>query len=102
MALEKQTLNINFSKGLDLKTDPFQLDFGNFLILENAVFNKGKKLQKRNGYINLPDLPYDDSVFTTTFNGNLTAIGSHLVALSSGSDTWVNKGAFQSLKLSTM
>jgi hypothetical protein len=101
MALDKQSLQINFSKGLDLKTDPFQLDFGNFLELENAVFNKGKLLAKRNGFADLPELPAP-AVFATTFNGNLTAIGENLLALSAGSQTWLTKGAIQTLRLETM
>lgn len=50
MALQKQNVNINFSMGLDTKTDPWQIDLGKFLELENMVFTTGKQLKKRKGF----------------------------------------------------
>lgn len=97
-----QNININFSKGLDQKTDPKQVALGNFLSLENSVFNKGGQLTKRNGFMMLPMLPDASNVIATTFNGNLTAIGTSLNALSIGSQQWFNKGKFQPLELSTL
>lgn len=102
MALQKQNVAIDFSQGLDTKTDPFQLPVGKFLNLENAVFNIGKLLSKRNGYGKLPELSDTNSRFLTTFNGNLTAIGTSFQALSEASNSWVNKGFFQPAKLQTL
>lgn len=100
MALQKQPITINFSKGLDQKTDPFQVPIGNFLRLRNNVFTKGGQLTKRNGYAELPSLP--ESVQTlTTFDNNLTAIGSNLISYAAGSGTWVNKGSLQPISLET-
>ncbi len=102
MPLNKQPVNLNFSQGLDTKTDPFQVQPGKFLSLTNTVFEKGGLLQKRNGYAQLPMLPDSTYTYATTFNGNLTAIGTNLSALSAGSETWVNKGHLQPVELSTL
>lgn len=101
MALQPQSLNIDFSQGLDLKTDPLQLSFGKFLELENVIFNKFRRLQKRNGFKELPSLPSASYDYTTTFNGNLLAIGQNITAFSSGSETWVAKGSIIENELHT-
>ena len=41
MPIQRQTLNIPFAQGLDTKNDPWQIQPGNFLVLENALFQKG-------------------------------------------------------------
>jgi len=102
MRLAEQSIPINFSQGLDLKTDPFQIQVGKFLSLENSVFTKGGLLQKRNGFGKLTSLPDATSNFVTTFNGNLTAVGNKLEAYSQGSSTWVNKGAFKNIGVNTL
>lgn len=102
MALQKQSVPINFSQGLDLKTDPKQVAPGKFLALTNTVFDKGGLLQKRNGYAPLAALPDSASTFLTTFNGNLTAIGTSLEAYSAGSNAWVDKGETISVDLTTL
>lgn len=95
MALQKQSLPINFSLGLDLKTDPFQVAPGNFLALENSVFSKTGLLQKRNGYRQLASLPNANSSLISTLNDNLVAIGDGSIQAYSGpSNTWINKGSF--------
>lgn len=93
--MSKQPVTINFAKGLDTKTDEKQVQLGNFLALTNTVFNKGGLLSKRNGFQQLPALPDATSDFVTTFNGDLTAIGSNLKALSSGYGQWVTRGNIQ-------
>lgn len=95
MAVQKQNVNINFSQGLDTKTDPYQVSVGKFLSLQNSIFLKGGLLTKRNGYGILPRLPDSSSTFITTFNGDLTVIGSALRALSSGYGKWVDRGSIQ-------
>lgn len=102
MPLQKQNININFSQGLDQKTDPKQISPGKFLALQNSVFNKGGQLTKRNGFQMLASLPDSSSLFTTTFNGNLTAIGNDLKAFSMGTEQWFTKGKIQPLELSTL
>lgn len=102
MALIKQPININFAQGLDTKTDPKQVQVGKFLNLENTIFDKGGLLQKRNGFSQLPSLSDQSTLYATTFNGNLTAIGNKFQAYSLGSKTWVNKGSFQPAELNTL
>lgn len=102
MALQKQTMEINFAQGLDTKIDPWQIQPGKFLQLQNSVFDKIGQLKKRNGFGRLPDLPDETSVFATTFNGNLTAIGGNLSAFIKGSNSWVTKGTIRPVELSTL
>lgn len=54
MALQKQNFNIPISLGLDQKTDPFQVETGRALRLENARFYKTGKLSKRFGLVQMP------------------------------------------------
>lgn len=100
MPLEKRSLLINFSQGLDTKTDPKQVQLGKFLSLENSIFDKGGLLQKRNGFQALPPLPNELSTNLTTFNQNLIAVGTSLNALSPDTQQWYDKGAFQPLDMS--
>lgn len=102
MALTKQSFPINFSKGLDTKSDPLQVSPGNFISLENTVFTKAGLLAKRNGYTNLTPLPTADYSYLTTFNGNLTAIGNSLAAYNASNNAWVIKGHLQPCSLTTL
>ena len=102
MALNKQSVNINFAQGLDTKTDPHQVAPGKFLSLQNTIFDKGGLLQKRNGYGKLTALSTNTSTYVTTFNDNLIAIGTQLNAYSQGSNTWVNKADLKPLQLTTL
>lgn len=102
MALQRQAVTVNFSMGLDLKTDPFQLPVGAFVALDNIVFDKLGRMTKRNGFGGLSPLPDATSTYTTTFNGNLTAIGADLKAFIPGSSSWVNKGSIKPVSLSTL
>lgn len=49
----KQSVQINFAGGLDLKTDSWQVGPTNFLSLNNSIFTTGGRLTKRNGFGNL-------------------------------------------------
>lgn len=100
--INKQGVAVNFAQGLDTKTDPKQVQMGKFLRLENMVFDTGDLLKKRNGYKSIAPLPDDSFGYLTTFNGNLTAIGSSIAAYNSSSDTWVSKGTIQPLSVSTL
>lgn len=102
MALNKQSLSINFSQGLDTKTDPNQVSPGKFLSLQNTIFDRGGLLQKRNGYGALTAITTSTPTYITTFNDNLIAAGSKLSAYSQGAMTWVDKATVTPLQLSTM
>lgn len=100
--IQKQNITINFAEGLDTKTDPWQVKPGNFLVLKNQVFVKGGRLTKRFGNRRLPSLPDTTSVNITTFNDNLTAIGTSIHALNESSSTWVSKGSIQPMDVNTL
>jgi hypothetical protein len=100
--LQKQTVEINFSQGIATKNDPYQIPIGQFQSLNNSVFEKQGLLKKRYGNRALPSLPDTTSSYVTTFNNNLTAIGSNLKALSAGSETWVTKGTVKPVEISTL
>jgi len=102
MPIQKQNLNISFQQGLDTKTDPWQVETGKFLSLQNQVFTKGGRLTKRNGYQQLTALPNTSSVYLTTLNDNLTAIGTSIYAYNDRSGSWVSKGTIQPLTVDTL
>lgn len=102
MQPQKQPISVNFAQGLNTKTDPWQVPAGQFLSLQNSVFTKGGLLSKRNGYGKLPPLPDDSSVYLTTFNQNLTAIGSSILALGPSEESWVSKGSIAPLQMATL
>jgi len=97
----KQNVSINFSQGLNTKTDPWQVPLGQFEVLQNSIFQKGGLLQKRNGYGELsatsPAISY-----ITTLNDNLTAVGSTVSAFSNSLEKWITKGTLQPCSLSTL
>lgn len=102
MALQKQAVNLNFAKGLETKSDPFQVELGRFSALQNMVFNKGGALTKRNGYPALTSLPDSTSTFVTTFRDGLTAVGQSINAYSASSETWSNKGRLQPVEVDSL
>lgn len=99
--LAKQSVDISFAKGLDLKTDPNRVAIGNFLALNNMVFTVGARLSKRNGYGELTSLP-ELATYVTTFNHNLTAIGTSLQAYSESTGQWLNKGTLHPIELGVL
>lgn len=99
MALNKQPISINFSGGLDQKTDPFQVQAGKFSALSNSVFNKVGRMQKRNGFGNLTTVSNASTV--TNYNDTLVSIGTELNAYSPDNNQVVNAGFIQPLSLST-
>lgn len=101
MPLQKQSLNINFAKGVDLKTDPWQVSPGRFLALKNSVFDKGGQLRKRNGFSMLPSVTGSPS-FLTTYSDNLAAVGTSLQVLSQDSNQWLNRGKIQQVDVSAL
>lgn len=92
-------ININFGQGVNTKLDPNQVPIGQFLSLQNSVFQKGGLLSKRNGYQIISGAPAH-SAYLTTLNNNLLAIGDSISAEVSSLDTFVTKGALQPCSLS--
>lgn len=99
--MQRQTVPINFSQGLDTKTDPFQVSVGKFLSLQNSVFTTGGLLAKRNGYAPLLGT-VPTSTYLTTLNGNLISIGNTVNAYSSSLNEWITKGTLSPCSLSVL
>lgn len=99
MALQKTPININFVKGLETKTDPYQIPMDSFLQLQNSVFTTGGRLTKRNGFASRTILPNSAATTLTTLNDNLIATGSNLYAFSEESNQWINQGTVQPVDL---
>ncbi len=92
MPLPKSNLPINFSQGIDSKTDPKQVQPGKFLSLVNSVFDTGA-LKKRNGFGFSSQLPVTNTTTLTTFAGSLTAIGKSLYNYAPETSAWYSKGS---------
>lgn len=101
MALNKSPVSINFSSGLDTKSDSKQVLIGKFLQLKNSVFGTDGLLKKRNGYGLLSTLPIVPD-YITTLNGNLTGVGSAITAYSEAQKQWVSKGTIEPVDLSVL
>lgn len=99
--LNKQPVSINFSKGIQTKSDPYQIPLGSFQTLKNSVFTKAGRLTKRNGFANITDLPNSLNTTITTLNDNLIATGAHLYAYNQDNNIWYDKGNIQPVQLST-
>src|SRR6266404_7280038 len=99
MPLQKQPVSLNFAQGIDTKSDPFQLQLGTFLQLQNTVFSTTGRLTKRNGFNNITTLPNTNQTTIITLNDNLTATGSSLEAFSADTNQWLNKGTIQPVSL---
>ena len=99
MALNKQSISINFASGLDTKSDPKQVQVGKFLELTNSVFDKAGLLTKRNGFKTITTLPNADQTNLTTLNGNLIATGTNLYTYSADTNQWISKGLIQPVDL---
>lgn len=102
MALQKQPVAINFTKGLDTKSDPFQVQVGNFLELSNSVFTTTARLTKRFGFKKITTLPNNQQSTLTTLNDNLIATGSNLYAFSQDTNQWLNQGIVQPVNIDTL
>ena len=102
MALQKQPVQVNFSEGLDGKTDPYQVSIGKFLTLTNSVFTTAGRLTKRNGYGLITALPNTDQTTLATLNDNLIATGTSLYAFSEDTNQWLNQGNIQPVDLNTL
>lgn len=99
MSLNKQPVSINFTQGLNTKSDPYQVPVGQFLNLVNSVFTTEGRLTKRNGFPNLTALPNAVQTTLTTLNDNLIATGSSLYSFNDNTDIWTNKGVIQPVHL---
>lgn len=101
MPLNKQAVPINFSQGIETKSDPYQIAIGAFRRLHNSIFDVTNRLTKRNGYANITALPVSNQTTLTTLNDNLIATGTDLYAYSKDLEDWLNQGTVQPVQLAT-
>lgn len=102
MGLQRQVVPVQLGQGLDTKTDKKHVVPGKLLVLENCVFKKRNRLDKRNGYraisrklVDGTDLP--DGTALEVFNDELLHYADqNLYSYSAGADRWVDKGAVTS------
>lgn len=98
MPLQKQTISINFGNGIDTKTDPKLVQPGKLVDLQNRVFKKNGRLDKRNGYQILSGTTTDGSTLSggsalAVFKDELLQYNKqNLYSYSSGAMRWLNKG----------
>jgi len=100
--LQKQPININFSKGLDTKSDPWQVPIENFIELENSIFNTNGRLQKRDGFSVIGTINDSTVNQITNYNDDIIAVGNSLYAFNQQNGSFVNKGAFYPTNVSTL
>jgi hypothetical protein len=93
MALQKQNVSYNFTKGIDTKTDEYQVS-GKLSILENGVFQTAGAVRKRNGYeeIGLNGTLTQGNAIATYQNEVVALTGEELYSFSNEQDSWNLKG----------
>ena len=105
MALDRQNISVNFSQGVDTKTDPKQVVQGKLLNLENGAFTSTGRIKKRKGFENLGstirtangDIQLTNAATTTSYLDELTLCdNAYLYSYNDSSDTWLNKGSIAS------
>lgn len=99
-SIVQQPVTIPFNKGVNLKTDPWQVPMGQWLALENSIFTTEGQLKKRNGYELLTTISGASTV--TTFLNNLVALGSNLSLFSKDTQSLINTGPIQPMDLSVL
>lgn len=97
--LQKQSLNISLSQGINNKTDPKQNEPGQLAVLQNGIFTTPKEIRKRNGYTNLTTGFWDRygglsaASFISTLNNELfMGDGMSLFSYSPSVSAWNFKG----------
>ena len=101
--LDRQTVTLPFSQGVDTKTDPKQVPAGKLLELENGVFRSPGQLQKRNGHVKLSQTIATGGTITSSAalgrygDELLLADGSDLYSYDNAADQWNDKGPFNSI-----
>ncbi len=107
MALAKQPIPIVFAEGIDTKTDEKLVLPTKLLELENGVFTKRGRINKRNGYdiLNRQILGSDNSISAatgiSTFKDELNLFtGTKLYSYVEASEAWSEKGTATSVTIS--
>ena len=98
--LNSQLIDIDFSKGIDSKTDPNIVDPPSLLTLQNAIFQEGGTLVKRNGFKPLGKGILGGGSLTTgqalaAFDNELlqVAASGEVYSYSRSQNIWMDRGA---------
>jgi hypothetical protein len=102
MPLQKQQVTVNFSQGVNTKSDPWQVPIGQFLNLENSVFDKVGQLKKRNGFTEIGSVSDPNASTVSTFKGELTVLGQNVYAYNNSTNSFLNKGRFQPVDIDVL
>ncbi len=104
MPLQKTVIPINFAGGVDTKSDSKTVMPTKLLALENGVFQKRNRIQKRYGYdvlskdITGEDVPISEGAALGVYNNELHLYsGTELYTYSDGLGAWTNKGGVTSI-----
>lgn len=98
MALATQSVPVSFTQGLDTKTDDKQVIQGKLLELENGVFTKAGKINKRFGYDAFSGATSGGGILNAgaalgIFNTELCLFtGSQVLGWVPANDNWINRG----------
>lgn len=109
MPLQKQIVPINFAGGLDTKSDSKTVIPGKLLSLENGVFKKGNRIDKRNGYdvlgLNIVGSAseIEEGAALSVYNDELNLFtGTKLYTFADSLNSYVDKGRVTSVTTSNM
>lgn len=107
MPLDKQNVPLAFGHGISTKDDPKQLQAGKLTVLQNATFQVGQELKKRNGYTALSRNISGGGTISTgvdvsSYQSELVELdGTTLYSYNSAGTNWVNKGTLVNTALTT-
>lgn len=107
MALKRRNIDINLAGGMDTKTDKKHVLPGKLTLLENAIYKKDQRIDKRTGHDKISNLDVSGNELGTgsglaTFNSELVQYNSQKVySYSPNIDRWIDKGAAVSAIITT-
>lgn len=97
--LQRQAISVNLAQGLDTKTDAKHVVPGRLVRLENGVYRKNNRIDKRPGHEELTNVDITGTTLGTgaaveSFNDELLQYNAQrLYAYSEGANAWIDKGA---------
>lgn len=107
MALDKQTIPVALQQGINTKLDDKQQVQGSLKNLENAVFTKVNRINKRNGYLSLKMDTISGNALESlkalsTLRDELNAYSdTTLYSYSKNSEAWKSKGSIFNIDISS-
>lgn len=107
MPVRWRNIAVPLLAGLDTKTDEKALQLGQLSNLENGVFERHGTIKKRSGYDILKDettgnVEINNSKALASVNNELVLMDDHkLYSFSEAADRWIDKGAIESVVIST-